>query len=215
MDDQTPVPEPPADTPLEPSVEVAPVETPATEPPVAPPAEIPSPAPAPVESVPAEPAPEPTHQPEPIVVPEPVIIPEPSPEPITVPEPAPAPVIKAPAPEPPAPAPAPPVTPPPPAAEIDISQLSDAQLKAAASLYAKKNQASLSRQGVEARQAVAQKNVSDILAFISSHSPASNRTIARALNLPPRRVQHYMQLLTHRGDVAASGWGVSREYRIK
>jgi DNA-binding IclR family transcriptional regulator len=53
------------------------------------------------------------------------------------------------------------------------------------------------------------------LAFISSHSPASNRTIARALNLPPRRVQHYMQLLTHRGSVTATGWGVSREYRIK
>jgi hypothetical protein len=94
------------------------------------------------------------------------------------------------APEPPTTTPAPQATPPS-AAEIDISQLTNEQLKAAASLYAKKNQATLSRKGVEARQAVAQKNVSDILAFISSHSPASNRTIARALNLPPRRVQHY------------------------
>lgn len=219
----TPVPAPPADPAPEASADITPVETPASEPEIAPPAEVPSPAPESTEPVLAEPEPIPAPAPEPIVVPEPVIVPEPVPEPISVPTPVPEPEKETPAPltreqapatEPPDPAPAPPVTPPP-AAEIDISQLSDEQLKAAAALYAKKNQSVLSRKGVEARQAVAQKNISEILTFIKTHSPASNRTIARALNLPPRRVQHYMQVLTHRGSVMATGWGVSREYRIK
>ena len=96
-----------------------------------------------------------------------------------------------------------------------VASLTDSQLKAAASLYAKKNQKALSLKGVEARRALAHKNITAILDFTSHHSTANNRTIARALNLPPRRVQHYMQQLTHRGDVIASGWGISREYRIK
>ena len=100
--------------------------------------------------------------------------------------------------------------------DADIVQsLTDEQLKLASSLYAKKYQSVLSRKGVEARQAIAQKNITDITAYVRSHSPANNRTIARALNLPPRRVQHYMQQLTHEGVVVATGWGISREYRIK
>jgi len=95
---------------------------------------------------------------------------------------------------------------------FDVGTLSDTDLKAAASLYARKNQKALSQKGVEKRQAIAKENLSNIKAFISSHSPANNRTIARALNLPPRRVQHYMQILTHNGTVTATGWGASREY---
>lgn len=99
-----------------------------------------------------------------------------------------------------------------PSPAIDISTLSNEQLKAAAALYAKQNQASLSRKGVEKRQAIAKENIANITQFIQSHTPASNRTIARALNLPPRRVQHYMQILTHNGSVRAEGWGASRQY---
>ncbi len=166
---------------------------------------------------------------EPSTVPEPVTFPEPMPEPVIVepsatPEPEPSkssPLIPQPQVEP-VPPPAtlepstlPPVTvptSPTPPTEIDINTLSDEQLRLASALYAKKNQKALSQKGVEKRQAIASQNISEITAFIGAHSPASNRTIARALNLPPRRVQHYMQILTHNGTVTATGWGASREY---
>jgi hypothetical protein len=170
------------------------------------------------------PPPEPTSQTsdiKPQVLEQPPAPTPPAPEPLPAPpKPEPTPQasdIKPQISEPP-PAPDPPSTTyqPPPTIDADVvHSLTDEQLKLAAALYAKKNQSVLSRKGVEARQAVAQKNIADILAFVRAHSPANNRTIARALNLPPRRVQHYMQLLTHRGDVVATGWGLSREYRIK
>lgn len=163
---------------------------------------------------------------QPSTVPEPVTVPEPAPpssEPLT-PEPVPSqpsPII----PQPQADPVAPPVTlepstlqpvtvpfAPTPPTEIDINTLSDEQLRLASALYAKKNQKALSQKGVEKRQAVAKENIQNITSFIASHSPASNRTIARALNLPPRRVQHYMQILTHNGTVTATGWGASRQY---
>ena len=96
--------------------------------------------------------------------------------------------------------------------QIIISDLTDTQLKEASALWAKKNQRQLSQKGVQARQAVAKKNLADITAFIVTHSPASNRTIARALNLPPRRVSHYIQILTKNGTVKATGWAQSRQY---
>lgn len=99
--------------------------------------------------------------------------------------------------------------------QIDINSLSDEQLKAAAALWAKKNQRTLSQLGVKQRQTTAAQNMADIKKFIANHSPASNRTIARALNLPPKTVQYYMQLLTKQGFVRAEGWAVSRRYFIK
>jgi hypothetical protein len=60
--------------------------------------------------------------------------------------------------------------------DADIVQsLTDEQLKLASSLYAKKHQKALSRKGVEARQAIAQKNIASIRSFIAHHS---QRTIA-------------------------------------
>ncbi len=97
--------------------------------------------------------------------------------------------------------------------EADIvASLTDEQLKSAAALYAKKNQKSLSSKGVQARQATAAKNLSAITTYVANHSPTSGASIARALNLPPRRVQHYMQILTHNGTVTATGWAQSRKY---
>ncbi len=96
-----------------------------------------------------------------------------------------------------------------------VANLTDEELKIASALYAKKNQKVLSQQGVAKRQAVAAQNIAEIKKFINSHSPASNQTIARALNLPPRRVQHYMRILTHNGTVTATGWAQSRRYHKK
>jgi predicted transcriptional regulator len=188
----TPDPAPP------PPVPDIPEPTPAPQtPPTAPESE--QTAPPTPENTSLQPAPEP-------VKPQPEHIPEP-PTPPT-PEPLPAP---------PKPEPTPQVSDiKPQVSDADIVQsLTDEQLKLASSLYARKHQSVLSRKGVEARQAIAQKNITDITAFVRSHSPANNRTIARALNLPPRRVQHYMQQLTHEGVVMATGWGISREYKIK
>ncbi len=232
-DDQTEIDSVPTDgvpTPDSPTNETsAPVIEPASEPNV-------EPVPSPVPTAPEPPAPTPASEP-------PQSEPAPEPTPLSpapsVPEPMP--VAKL---EPPVSSPTPALAPeksdsmPPSSVEhhvepvplsepknesvypastsvFDVSQLSDEQLKAAAALYAKKNQKALSLKGVEARRALAHKNITAILDFMSHHSTANNRTIARALNLPPRRVQHYMQQLTHWGDVIATGWGISREYRIK
>lgn len=227
---QEPVLDPPAETNTEqePTVEApeesapvpvplpAPQPTANDEPPTVPLTSDPTP-PPPVPDIP-EPTPAPQTPP---TVPESEQATPPTLE-NTSPQPAPVPVKSQPEhiPEPPAPPTPEPTTQvsdiKPQVSDADIVQsLTDEQLKLASSLYAKKYQSVLSRKGVEARQAIAQKNITDITAFVRSHSPANNRTIARALNLPPRRVQHYMQQLTHEGVVVATGWGISREYRIK
>lgn len=167
--------------------------------------------PEPVPEAIPEPVPEVIQPPTPVNnLPEPTIeipeVPSQIPE-QTVPEPVPETVQ----PLPPAPIPVP-QPPAPPVPVFDVNSLTDEQLKAASALYAKKNQKVLSQKGVEKRQAVAKENIQNITSFIASHSPANNRTIARALNLPPRRVQHYMQILTKNGTVTATGWGASRQY---
>lgn len=232
-DDQAEIDSMPTDgvpTPDSPTNEIsAPVIEPTSEPSVEP---VPSPIPtAPEPPAPAS-VPEPP-QPEPALEPTPPLSAPSVPEQLPEPKSEPTPSSPTPAPEPEKPKTTPPSTPehhvepkasvvpqkesvkPASAPVFDVNQLSDEQLKAAAALFAKKNQKALSRKGVEARQALAHKNITAILDFMSHNSPANNRTIARALNLPPRRVQHYMQQLTHGGEVIASGWGISREYRIK
>lgn len=93
-----------------------------------------------------------------------------------------------------------------------VAALTESELKFAAALYAKRNQRTLSQAGVKARQATASRNLHAITKYISKHSPTTNASIARALNLPPRRVQHYMQILTKNGTVTATGWAQSRKY---
>ena len=228
---QEPVLDPPAEATTEqaPSVEAPEESVPATAPQPTTNNEPPTNSPLPEPVAPHPSPPEPTPPPEPLPPPDPQPQPTANHQPPTVAPPLPEPVTSHPSP------PAPPTPPLPPhpsppkpeptsqvsdikpqVSDADIVQsLTDEQLKLASSLYAKKHQKALSRKGVEARQAIAQKNIASIRSFIAHHSPANNRTIARALNLPPRRVQHYMQQLTHEGVVVATGWGISREYRIK
>ena len=99
--------------------------------------------------------------------------------------------------------------------KIDISKLSADQLKSAAALHAKRNQKSISSAGVKARQATARKNIAAIIAYVNGHSPTNGASIARALNMRPRRVQHYMQILVKNGTVTATGWAQSRKYYKK
>ncbi|MDO8265529.1 MAG: hypothetical protein Q7T41_01145 [Candidatus Saccharibacteria bacterium] len=182
-------------------------------------------APEPLPEIILEPATEVIQTPTPVNEPEPAVeippqptqtpeLPVPKPEPSPVPEKVAQPVAPSPPATPPLEPPQQPSTSPqpPPSPVFDVNYLSDDQLRQASALYAKKNQKALSQKGVEKRQAVAKQNIQNITAFIGGHSPASNRTIARALNLPPRRVQHYMQILTHNGTVTATGWGASRQY---
>ena len=105
-----------------------------------------------------------------------------------------------------------PIQPKTPGVPAAVAALTPKELKAAAALYAKTNQKSLSRKGVQARQRVAQENLNAITAYVAKHSPTTNASIARALNLPPRRVAHYIQTLTRRGTVTATGWAQSRRY---
>ncbi len=144
---------------------------------------------------PTDPTPPPLQAPDETIVDQPKPTPQPKPEGSnTPPMPAPPPATRTP---------------------IDINTLTPEELKAAAALWAKQNQRTLSQKGVQKRRAVAEENIHNIAQFVTKHSPANNRTISRALNLPPRRVQHYMQLLTKRGVISASGWGISREYHKK
>ncbi len=96
-----------------------------------------------------------------------------------------------------------------------VAQLTDEELRLAAALYAKKNQRVITQKAIEKRRAVATQNIANVTAYVHAHSPTSNAAVARALNLPPRRVAHYMQILVRNGTFGASGWGVSRRYFTK
>ncbi len=95
---------------------------------------------------------------------------------------------------------------------LDVSKLSDEQLKAAAALWAKKNQQRNSKLGVRVRRKRAEANRREVIRYVNTHGPTSLSSIARALNLRHRQVADYMQELVKTGQVGASGWGHSRRY---
>jgi hypothetical protein len=146
-------------------------------------------------------------------------IPAPNPEP-QVPEPE----VQAPTPEPvpePAPAPIPPATPitnhisPVTIEPFDISSLSDADLKAAAALYTKRNQAEISRKGVAKRKETMELNLREITDYLSLNNGSPLPRIAKHTNITPGTTSKYLRQLIANDKVRADGWGKTRRYYLK
>jgi predicted transcriptional regulator len=160
---------------------------------------------------PTEPTPELIPEPpsiEPVVIPEPPqlsdIKPQPS-VPISVPEPQlhPDPSTLTPIPQ--------PLT----VKPFDVSRLSDADLKAAAALYTKRNQAELSRKGVAKRQETMELNLREIVDFLSLNNGSPLPRIAKHTNITLGTTSKYLRQLNAKGKVRAEGWGKNRHYYLK
>lgn len=190
-DDETPKPaENEVDAPLPTPAEnpTTPVDEPAE--PVAPTPEIPTETPPEIQP---EPAAEPAPTPQPDEIPTPPVTP-----PVTVPTPT-----------------LPPPEPEQPSVSLDISQLTDDQLKAAAALWAKKNQAEFSKKGVAKRKVTMELNLRAVVDYLSHNNGAPLPRIARHTNITAGTTSKYLRQLIAAGKVRAEGWAKDRRYYLK
>jgi len=95
---------------------------------------------------------------------------------------------------------------------IDVTKLSDAELKAAATLYTKRNQKSISAKGVAKRKQIMQENIQEILAYLAIDSGAPLPRIAKIINVSPGTTSSYLRRLIADNKVQATGWGSTRRY---
>jgi predicted ArsR family transcriptional regulator len=95
-----------------------------------------------------------------------------------------------------------------------VLALSDSELRAAATYYLHKHQTEISRKGVQARQAAMQNNMGAIVSYIKAHGSAQIPRLARELDLSPKLVSHYLQILVRQHKVKAEGWAKDRRYSL-
>jgi predicted transcriptional regulator len=100
-------------------------------------------------------------------------------------------------------------------ATFNISLLNDEQLKAAATLYTKRNQAELSRKGVAKRQETMELNLREIVDFLSLNNGSPLPRIAKHTNITLGTTSKYLRQLQSKGKVRADGWGKTRRYFLK
>lgn len=98
---------------------------------------------------------------------------------------------------------------------FDVSSLSDADLKAAAALYTKRNQAEISRKGVAKRQETMELNLREIVDYISLNNGSPLPRIAKNTNITLGTTSKYLRQLITSGKVRADGWGKTRRYYLK
>lgn len=165
---------------------------------------------------------------EPVIKPEKPVEVEPAPEPVIAkPEPTPAPplpiptLVKTPKPEPQQSLPrssSPELTtgdPSPITATFDVASLSDEQLRAAAILYTKRNQAEISRKGVAKRKETMELNLREIVDFLSHNNGSPLPRIAKNTNITPGTTSKYLRQLIANDKVRAEGWGKTRRFYLK
>ncbi len=102
-----------------------------------------------------------------------------------------------------------------PSVPLDISQLTDDQLKAAAALWAKKNQAEFSKKGVAKRKQTMELNLRTIVDYLSHNNGAPLPRIARHTNITAGTTSKYLRQLIAAGKVRAEGWAKDRRYYLK
>ncbi len=126
----------------------------------------------------------------------------------TVPHPSPVPV--------PAPAPEPPSDINPQLSDDEVvASLTEDQLKAAATLYIKKNQKLLSQKGVAKRKQTMELNLREIVDFLSHNNGSPLPRIAHRTNITSGTTSKYLRQLIASGKVTATGWGKTRLYFLK
>lgn len=100
-------------------------------------------------------------------------------------------------------------------ATFDVAQLSDEQLKAAAALYTKRNQAELSKKGVAKRHETMELNLREIVDFLSLNNGSPLPRIAKHTNITLGTTSKYLRQLNAKGKVRAEGWAKNRRYYLK
>jgi hypothetical protein len=126
------------------------------------------------------------------------------------------PIVKNPSVAPPPAEPTPPTTDTPPNPynlPLAILALTDDELKQAAAYYLKKNQAAISQKGVAKRQAIMSYNLTRIFDHITRQGPSQIPHMARVLDLSPKLLSHYLQILVKQNKIQATGWAKTRTYR--
>jgi hypothetical protein len=96
-----------------------------------------------------------------------------------------------------------------------VASLSDEQLKAAAILYTKRNQAEISRKGVAKRKETMELNLREIVDFLSLNNGSPLPRIAKHTNITPGTTSKYLCQLIASGKVRAEGWAKTRRYYLK
>jgi hypothetical protein len=151
------------------------------------------------------PEPEPVSSPIPVILPNvPTPIPDPdvnpSPEPTPIPNPSFVIPISKPTPEPQLSDTKPQIS----AADF-VASLSDEQLKAAAALYTKRNQAEISRKGVAKRKEIMELNLREIIDYLSRNNGSPLPRIAKNTGIKLGTTSKYLRQLIASDKVRADG----------
>ncbi|MCA9323489.1 hypothetical protein KC992_00105 [Candidatus Saccharibacteria bacterium] len=96
-----------------------------------------------------------------------------------------------------------------------VAGLTDDQLKAAASLWAKRSQQKFSALGVAKRKETMELNLRAIVDYLSHHNGSPLPRIARHVNVTPGTTSKYLVQLVSAGKVRAEGWGKNRRHYLK